>query len=158
MENNKIEQNILNEEVVVETVTKKQYDELNDKYKRAIADYQNLKRRTETYKTNMLFEMKKHVMNQFLPILDDLDLAANEIKDPSLFMIFRKSLVMLSENQVIQFGQEGDIFDDKYHNAILTEYDSDKEEGVILKVQKRGYKLGEQIIRYADVVVNKKQE
>ena len=139
-----------------EYVSKKDYEELNDKYLRSVSDYQNLKRRTEINNNNVYLEMKKNAFNNFLPIIDDLDRAANAIQDPSLFMIFRKAIVMLSENGILQYGQEGDLFDDAKHNAVLVEYDNTKEDNTILKILKHGYILNnEHVIRYADVVVNK---
>ena len=55
-----------------ECVSKEKYDELNDKYLRAVADYQNLKRRTEADNTRLFVDMKKRLINDLLPILDDL--------------------------------------------------------------------------------------
>jgi molecular chaperone GrpE len=146
----------VNETTIQEIVSKEEYDKLNQKYLLAVSDYQNLKRRTETNNANTYREMKKNLVNQFLPIIDDLDRAANEIKDPSLFMIFRKTMVMLAENQIYQFANEGEVFDADRHNAVLVECDETKEDNTILRVLKHGYILGEQyVIRYADVVVNK---
>lgn len=138
-----------------EWVSKEKYDELNDKYLRATADYINLKRRTEEKNTQVLLEMKKNLINQFLPIVDDLQLAANELQEESLFMIFRKTILMLAENQIYRYAEEGEEFDDNLHNAIMVENNPEKENNTILKIYKHGYKLGDNIIRYADVIVNK---
>lgn len=136
-------------------VSKQEYNALNDKYLRATADYINLKRRTEEKNAQVLLEMKKDLINQFLPIVDDLQLAANELKEESLFMIFRKTILMLDENQIYRYAEEGEEFDDNLHNAIMVENNPEKENNTILKVYKHGYKLGDNIIRYADVIVNK---
>jgi molecular chaperone GrpE len=139
-----------------EMVTKEEYDKLNNKYLLAVSDYQNLKRRTESNNAKLFRDMKINLVNLFLPFIDDLDRAANEIKDPSLFLIFRKTMVMLAENQILQIGQEGEVFDENRHNAIAVECDETKEDNTILRVLKHGYIMGEEhIVRYADVVVNK---
>ena len=138
-----------------ECVSKEKYDELNDKYLRAVADYQNLKRRTEADNTRLFVDMKKRLINDLLPILDDIRLAAETTQEQAMFMIYRKTIQMLAQHSVYQFGVEGEQFDDSRHNAILTESNPDKANNEILSVPKYGYIFNDKdIIRYADVVVN----
>lgn len=138
-----------------EWVSKEKYDELNDKYLRAVADYQNLKRRTEADNTRLFVDMKKRLINDLLPILDDLRLAVETTQDKALVLIYRKIIKMFSEHGVYQFGVPGEQFDDSRHNAILIESNPDKAHNEILSVPKYGYIFdGKDVIRYADVVVN----
>lgn len=138
-----------------ECVSKEKYDELNDKYLRSVADYQNLKRRTEADNTRLFVDMKKRLINDLLPILDDLRLAVETTQDQALVIIYRKIIKMFSEHGVYQFGVPGEQFDDSRHNAILTEANPDKAHNEILRVPKYGYIFGDKdVIRYADVVVN----
>ena len=141
--------------ISTECVSKEKYDELNDKYLRSVADYQNLKRRTEADNTRLFTDMKKRFINDLLPIIDDLRLAAETTQEQSMFMIHRKAIQMLAQHGVYQFGAEGEQFDDSRHNAILTESHLDKAHNEILSVSKYGYIFdNKEIIRYADVVVN----
>ena len=138
-----------------ECVSKEKYDELNDKYLRSVADYQNLKRRTEADNTRLFVDMKKRLINDLLPILDDIRLAAETTQEQAMFMIYRKTIQMLEQHGVYQFGVEGEQFDDSRHNAILIESNPDKTHNEILSVPKYGYVFNDRdIIRYADVVVN----
>lgn len=138
-----------------ECVSKEKYNELNDKYLRSVADYQNLKRRTEADNTRLFVDMKKRLINDLLPILDDIRLAAETTQEQAMFMIYRKTIQMLEKHGVYQFGVEGEQFDDSRHNAILTESNPDKAHNEILSVPKYGYIFNDRdIIRYADVVVN----
>jgi len=138
-----------------ECVSKEKYEQLNDKYLRSVADYQNLKRRTEADNTRLFVDMKKRLINDLLPILDDIRLAAETTQEQAMFMIYRKAIQMLEQHGVLQFGAEGEQFDDSRHNAILTESHLDKAHNEILKVPKYGYIFNEkEVIRYADVVVN----
>lgn len=138
-----------------EWVLKEKYDNLNDKYLRSVADYQNLKRRTEADNTRLFVDMKKRLINDLLPILDDIRLAAETTQEQAMFMIYRKTIQMLAQHGVLQFGAEGEQFDDTRHNAILTESNPNKAHNEILKVPKYGYIFNEkEVIRYADVVVN----
>jgi molecular chaperone GrpE len=141
--------------IPAECVSKEKYDELNDKYLRSVADYQNLKRRTEADNTRLFVDMKKRLINDLLPILDDIRLAAETTQEQAMFMIYRKTIQMLAQHGVYQFGVEGEQFDDSRHNAILTESNPDKAHNEILSVPKYGYIFGDKdVIRYADVVVN----
>jgi molecular chaperone GrpE len=138
-----------------ECVSKEKYNELNDKYLRSVADYQNLKRRTEADNTRLFVDMKKRLINDLLPILDDIRLAAETTQEQAMFMIYRKTIQMLEQHDVYQFGMKGEQFDDSRHNAILTESNPDKAHNEILSVPKYGYIFNDRdIIRYADVVVN----
>ena len=138
-----------------EWVSKEKYDNLNDKYLRSVADYQNLKRRTEADNTRLFVDMKKRLINDLLPILDDIRLAAETTQEQAMFMIYRKTIQMLEQHGIYQFGVEGEKFDDSRHNAILTESNPDKAHNEILSVPKYGYIFNDKdIIRYADVVVN----
>lgn len=138
-----------------ECVSKEKYDELNDKYLRSVADYQNLKRRTEADNTRLFVDMKKRLINDLLPIIDDIILTAETTQEQSMFMIYRKAIQMLAQHGVYQFGAEGEQFDDSRYNAILTESNPDKAHNEILKVAKYGYVFNEkEVIRYADVIVN----
>lgn len=141
--------------ISTECISKEKYDELNNKYLRSVADYQNLKRRTEADNTRLFTDMKKRFINDLLPIIDDLRLAAETTQEQSMFMIYRKAIQMLAQHGVYQFGAEGEQFDDSRHNAILTESHLDKAHNEILSVPKYGYIFdNKEIIRYADVVVN----
>ena len=138
-----------------EWVSKEKYEQLNDKYLRSVADYQNLKRRTEADNTRLFVDMKKRLINDLLPILDDIRLAAETTQEQAMSMIYTKAIQMLEQYGVLQFGAEGEQFDDSRHNAILTESHLDKAHNEILKVPKYGYIFNEkEVIRYADVVVN----
>lgn len=138
-----------------EWVSKEKYDNLNDKYLRSVADYQNLKRRTETDNTRLFVDMKKRLINDLLPILDDLRLAVETTQDQALVIIYKKIIKMFSEHGVYQFGVPGEQFDYSRHNAILIESNPDKAHNEILSVPKYGYIFNDKdIIRYADVVVN----
>ena len=138
-----------------EWVSKEKYEQLNDKYLRSVADYQNLKPRTEADNTRLFVDMKKRLINDLLPILDDIRLAAETTQEQAMSMIYRKAIQMLEQYGVLQFGAEGEQFDDSRHNAILTESHLDKAHNEILKVPKYGYIFNEkEVIRYADVVVN----
>ena len=128
-----------------------------ERYLRALADYKNLKRVTEEQRSKLLQLSTMSIIKRFLPIIDDVEAGANT-GDIAMNAIYRKCIVMLAEMGVYQFGREDKMFDPKYHNAIATEFDQNKEENEIIEVKRYGYKMNDDIIRIADVIVNKKPE
>ena len=129
-----------------------------DRYLRALADYQNLKRVTEQKQSKMIELATLAFIPRLLPIIDDIEKGADETGDIALNAIYRKCIIMLAEMRIYQFGREDKVFDPKYHNAIATGFDQNKEENEILEVKRYGYKFNDEIIRVADVIVNKKPE
>lgn len=129
-----------------------------DRYLRALADYQNLKRVTEEKKSKLAELSILAFIPKLLPIIDDIEKGADETGDVALNAIYRKLIIMLAEMNIYQFGREDKVFDAKYHNAIATGFDQNKEENEILEVKRYGYKFNDKIIRVADVIVNKKPE
>ena len=129
-----------------------------DRYLRALADYQNLKRVTEQKQSKMIELATLAFIPRLLPIIDDIEKGADETGDIALNAIYRKCIIMLAEMRIYQFGREDKVFDSKYHNAIATGFDQNKEENEILEVKRYGYKFNDEIIRVADVIVNKKPE
>jgi len=147
-----MENETINEEKIIETNV-----DYKDMYLRALADYQNLKRTSENAKNAFMNLAIIAFVRQLLPIVDDIEAGANT-GDIAMNAIYRKLIILLSEMNVIQFGREDKVFDPKYHNAISTEFDQNKEENELIEVKRYGYKLNEHIIRFADVVVNKKPQ
>ena len=134
----------------------KQIEELNDKYLRALADYQNLKRVSDNniaYSKNV---GKISVFKDLLPIIDDFEKAkeANELTEGVEF-IYNKIMNMLKSNGVDTINpQEGDKFDDSVHEAIVAVPGDEDSKNTIKFTQFKGYKMGNTILRYAKVGVN----
>lgn len=127
-----------------------------DKYLRALADYQNLQRNTAITISKSKDTGKIAIFKDLLPILDDFEKAkeAGEVNG-GIELIYNKLLGILSSNGIEEINpQKGDKFDDNIHEAIMAVPSEDEEKGTIYFTQFKGYKMGDNIIRYAKVGVN----
>lgn len=129
--------------------------DLNDKYLRALADYQNLQKRTVTQVSNSKLDGKISLLKDILPIIDDFEKAkdAGELSE-GVEIIYNKFMNMLQTNNVEVINpKEGDAFDDTVEEAIAAIPNPEKEKNTVCYVQFKGYKIGDRIIRYAKVGV-----
>lgn len=139
--------------------------ELNDKYIRLQAEFQNFKTRTANEVTNMLKYEGASIILEILGIVDDFERAIkmddNDLSDEvSKFlsgfkMIYTNLMNILEKLEVKVIDVEGKEFDPNISEAILTEHDEAKPENVVLEVLQKGYTYHDKIIRRAMVKVNK---
>ena len=130
----------------------KEYD---DKYLRMAAEYDNFRRRSREEKDAIYETALADTVNELLPIIDNLDRAANfgdgeKVKE-GLQLTLKATASVFEKLGVEEFGKVGDTFDPNIHNAVLHVDDESYGEGEIIEVFQKGYKKGKHIIRFAMV-------
>ena len=129
--------------------------ELNDKYLRMAAEYENFRRRSREEKLALYDGAVADAVAELLPILDNLERATafddGEKVKAGLDMTLKTVEAALGKLGVAAFGEAGEVFDPNLHNAVLHIDDEAYGEGVIVDVLQRGYKKGDKIIRFAMV-------
>ena len=131
----------------------KQIRDLEYKWKRAAADYANLEKRVAHEKEVFSKFALANFLRQLLPILDTLEEAVTHVEDEGLKMVLEQFKNILSENGVEEIEAAGKDFDPNLHEAVeMVEGEENKVVGVV----KKGYKIGEKVIRVAGVRVGKK--
>ena len=139
-----------------------QVSEINDKYLRLKAEFDNFRRRKANELTSLLQFDGKNVIKGFLPIIDDLHrmIASSNSSEKTLLdgvtMVDSKIGLFLESIDVKPFGERGDIMNADLHDAMMTETDDKMDDHVILSVFEKGYTYREKVIRHAKVIVNKK--
>ncbi|CAJ1509452.1 nucleotide exchange factor GrpE [[Mycobacterium] burgundiense] len=120
---------------------------------RVQADFANYRKRALRDQQVAAERAKGAVVGQLLPILDDLDRARShgDLETGPLKAVSDKLLDTLEGLGLKGFGEEGDEFDPDLHEAVQHEGDGSKP--VIGTVMRRGYRLGEQVLRHAMVGV-----
>ncbi|MBE6617223.1 MAG: nucleotide exchange factor GrpE [Ruminococcaceae bacterium] len=134
-------------------------EEINDKYLRIAAEYDNFRKRTQTERKNVYGEAVADTLGGLLPIIDNLQYAAKysagdaEKVAEGLNLILGKLPETLERMNIKAFGEPGETFDPNLHNAILHIDDENLGEGEIVEVLQQGYMYGERVLRYAMVKV-----
>src|SRR3989344_1270764 len=132
---------------------KQQVTDLEDQLKRALADYRNLERRVDEER-KLLSQLSSIILiEKLLPILDNLESAQKHLNDQGLEMVIKQFKDILTQEGVEEIETEGAQFDLQIHEAI--EVIEGPNEGSIVKVLTKGYKINDRVIRPAKVVVER---
>jgi len=136
-------------------------EEYLDLLHRTQADFINYKRRTGQEHSEERITAQIAVLDQLLPVLDDLGRAlqaappelTNQPWVQGIFLVARRLMSALEQLGVRQVGLPGEQFDPRWHEALTTQAQPGVPEGTILQVTRPGYALGERVIRPAQVIV-----
>lgn len=135
----------------------KEHDELQDKYLRVCAEYDNFRKRTQKERDGIFTDAYSDALKEILPIFDNLERAALYTEPDKLTegleLIFKSAKEMLTKLGVEEFGAVGEKFDPNIHNAVMHIEDESVGEEEIIEVFQKGYKRGDKIIRHAMVKV-----
>lgn len=127
---------------------------LNDSWKRALADYQNLLKRGETERSDMMKYVGRTMVTKFIPVLDILEMAVIHTKDQGVEMAVNQFHQVLKEEGLEQIIPNiGDVFDHAIHECI--EIVSGEPAETVAEVVLKGYKIGDYVIRPSKVKVYK---
>jgi len=134
-------------------------------WRRALADYDNLKKDLSAERVRMREYVQNDAVERILPVLDNFDSALAfkpEGLDPKVenwlqgLLYVRTQLEgVVGEFQAVAFGQVGDVFNPTLHDAGAEKEVEGTEPGVIVEVVRRGWKHGDHVIRPAKVIVSK---
>lgn len=131
-----------------------------DKYLRAIADLDNMRKRTKREIEDAKFDIKLKVLKEMLPVVDNLERAlehavreANPLAE-GVQLVLRQFQTALERLDVTPIEAAGQQFDPKLHEAIAQQ-ESDAEPGTVVQVLQRGYCSDDRLLRPALVVVAK---
>lgn len=132
--------------------------EYKDGWQRAVADFQNYRKRVERENSGVYQNALAEIIKSYLPILDDLERAlqsrpADLAWVEGIELIYRKLQAILEAEGVKRIEAEGQVFDPNLHEAISQEPAEGQESGRVIAVVQNGYMLGERVIRPAMVRV-----
>jgi len=148
-----VEEAFEKEDKVIEQLEKK-VTECEEKYRRALADYQNLQRRTQEQKGEWIKSANKDLLLKMLPVLDTLMLAAKHIDDKGLHISVDHFIKILEQEGLTRIKTIGEKFDPYTMEAITTK---EGEEGKVIEEVRAGFMLYDSVLRTAQVVVGKKE-
>jgi len=137
---------------------KSEYEELEDRYKRLLAEFENFKKRSLKERETLFNIITGDVIIKVLPILDNLEKAATAKTDDKEYQEGINMVVKQFSNELEKFGLKeietiGKRFDPELHEAVSHVEDQEKGEQEIVEVYRKGYQIGNKVIRHALVVV-----
>lgn len=129
-------------------------EECETKYKRALADYQNLEKRVQSERHEWIRSANKDIIYRFLPLADTLELAMRHSEDQTLKVTYQQFLDILKQEGVEKIQTQGKSFDPHTMECIQTE---EGEKGKVLQELRSGYTLYGIVLRPAQVTVGKQE-
>ena len=144
------------------TALRRERDELHDRLLRSVAEFDNYRKRTERERRELAERAAASVVEELLPIVDDLEralAAAEDSPDQSLrdgvVLIHRALLDLLRRRGVEPFDSVGQMFDPEWHEAVASGPADGRPDGEITRELRRGYRIGQRLLRAAQVTVAK---
>ena len=133
-------------------------DELNDRYKRVMAEFENYKKRSSKERETLYNSILGDIVEIFLPIVDNLENALKiETQDTEykkgVELVLKQFKDILKSKGVEEIPALGETFDPSLHEAVSSVQDPDKNAKEIVQEYRKGYKIGSRVIRHSMVVV-----
>ena len=134
-------------------------DELNDKLRRSMAEFDNYRKRTEKEKSAMYEIGAKDVIEKILPVVDNFERGLKgmeESEDPfaqGMQMIYKQLMTSLEEAGVSPIEALGNEFDPNFHNAVMHVEDEEAGESEIVEEFQKGYMYHDTVLRHSMVKV-----
>ena len=133
-------------------------DELNDRYKRVLAEFENYKKRSGKERETLYNSILSDIVEVFLPIVDNLENALKiETQDveykKGIELVLKQFKDILKSKGVEEIPAVGETFDPALHEAVSSIQDPEKNAQEIVQEYRKGYKIGTKVIRHSMVVV-----
>ena len=133
-------------------------DDYKGRYVRALADFENFRKRTEREKADFARYATANVLRDILPVLDNFDRALDHAAEGDDFhkgvlMIYKQLFDVLQKNGLEPIGEPGVAFDPNIHEAVVREEDPDLPNHTVKDILQKGYILHDRLLRPALVKV-----
>lgn len=154
----KTEEKQVPQTVVEEKDNSSEYEELNDRYKRLLAEFENYKKRSQKEKESIYGMITGDVVATMLPIMDNLEKAATAKTEDTKYQDgvnlvarqFQDALKKLGLEEIETVGQR---FNPEFHEAVSHVQDETKGEQEIVQEYRKGYRIGNKVVRHSMVIV-----
>ena len=144
------------------TEVERERDEYLNALKRVAADFENYRKRVARDQEGLAARAHERLVKELLPVLDDLERAleaAAEHEEAKLEegvrLVHRELVEALAREGLVEVETDGK-FDPHVHEALLSQ-PSEEEDGAVIEVLQKGYRLGDRVLRPARVVVSQNE-
>lgn len=140
---------------------KEKIEELEDRVKRQMAEFENFRKRTEKEKTAMFETGAKSVIEKILPVVDNFERGLASIPEgeqdgavaQGMQMIYKQLMTELENLDVKPIPAVGEEFNPDFHNAVMQVESEEFESGVVAQELQKGYTYREGVVRHSMVAV-----
>ncbi|WP_029323321.1 nucleotide exchange factor GrpE [Butyrivibrio sp. AE3004] len=142
---------------------KEKFEEMQDKYMRQLAEFENFRKRTDKEKAQMFDNGAANVLEKILPVVDNFErgLAAVPEEDKGsafadgMNMIYKQLMKQMEDLGVTPIEAVGKEFDPNFHNAVMQVDSEEYEEGFVAQELQKGYMFHDTVLRHSMVAVAK---
>jgi molecular chaperone GrpE len=135
--------------------------ELNDRYVRLFAEFDNFRKRTEAEKAGMFTEGEKTVLLKILPLIDNFERALQNVPEDEkdspftdgIEKVYRSFMDQMKALGVTAIEAVGSEFDANLHNAVMHVEDEEAGENEVVEEFQKGYMFRDKVLRYSMVKV-----
>ena len=143
--------------VLIET-QKQELEEKDDRIKRLIAEFENFKKRSSKERENLYSSIMGDIVTSFLPIIDNLEKAvqiktSDEEYKQGIELVLKQFKDVLEANGVKEIESVGHTFNPELHEAVTSVVDDNLGIQEIKEEYRKGYMIGDRVIRHSLVVV-----
>lgn len=136
----------------------KELDDLTDRYKRILAEFENFKKRSAKERDFLYASVLSDIVAKLLPVMDNLENATNVQTEDIAYkegvsLVLKQFQDVLTSLGVKEIETVGTTFDPEVHEAISSVIDENLGEKEVKEVLRKGYQIGTRVIRHAMVVV-----
>ena len=132
-----------------------------DQYLRLYAEFDNYKKRTLKEKAELIQTAGKNVLEQMLPLIDDVERAMVSVQNADsvegvkegIDLIYNKFVKFLDSNNVKEIETVGLPFNTDFLEAVAQVPMGEDKKGVVIDCTQKGYIMGEKVVRFAKVVI-----
>lgn len=147
---NEINQEIKNEKQDELLKIQEEFDELTDRYKRVMAEFENHKKRSQKEREMLYNMVLSDIVGSILPVVDNLENAVKaETEDANykqgVEMVLKQFKEVLSLKGVEEIKTVGETFDPSLHEAVSSVQDDTKKSQEIVQEYRKGYKIGSKV-------------
>ena len=161
-----LEEAAIQEELSEEEKAAAELGQWKDKAIRAIAELENYRKRMAREKAESIRFGNQNLLSALLPVIDNFNMGMMAAEQDSGSMIYMGMQMVqkqmndfLTEQGVNEVAiAQGDVFDPNLHEAMTQEESDEVAEGCIIRVMRKGYKIGDRLLRPANVVVSGKEK
>ncbi|MDE5939570.1 MAG: nucleotide exchange factor GrpE [Lachnospiraceae bacterium] len=140
---------------------KEKVEELEDRVKRQMAEFDNFRKRTEKEKTAMFETGAKSVIEKILPVVDNFERGLASVPEEErdgaiaqgMQMIYKQLMTELENLDVKPIPAVGEEFNPEFHNAVMQTESEEFESGIIAQELQKGYTYRDSVVRHSMVAV-----